>query len=565
MAGLSLVVAVLLLAAQAGFSAQTPAEPPSISGVVLDPDGTPVTSGIVALVTTSNSRVTAAINRLGEFRIAPDAVGPQALFISAPGLAPYRANLNVPVSRRMTLPAIQLLQATYFRARFISADGEPLGGTIRRRSLDADGFSMPDPLDHVRERVDNDGTVTIGPLPLGRTLLAFDRSGLAQTRLPDAIVNGSQPLIDVGPVGIGAGGTLQVDVADAAGAAVPQHNVWIEDALQPSPLFFSPLKTGAQGRAEFTRLAAGRYRVWTQTAERCGVQPLSVTRLASSSGSGNTHVRLVIDGSARLRLTSALGPLIGKFVTISPEAPAETPWQPRFSNPIIGRAVAMQMSRGGCQGSSDGDGRVSIPHFPPGPADVRIPLINSTYLARINVPPNGSELVIAIPDGLIPVKLIDEASRDPIGGALVRWTGGGSRVEAVTNANGDALLEAVGVTGGTLALSGNGYETVEGSFAETPGTHQEIALKRSPLSRVIVRVQTVEGGPIAGAAVMLTSSRPGDPVEIATTDATGAASFANVPPGSLRLTASAEGFARAQQSIVPADRAAATLMLKREP
>jgi hypothetical protein len=64
---------------------------------------------------------------------------------------------------------------------------------------------------------------------------------------------------------------------------------------------------------------------------------------------------------------------------------------------------------------------------------------------------------------------------------------------------------------------------------------------------------------------MLTSSRPGDPVEIATTDATGAASFANVPPGSLRLTASAEGFARAQQSIAPADRAAATLMLKRKP
>jgi hypothetical protein len=275
-------------------------------------------------------------------------------------------------------------------------------------------------------------------------------------------------------------------------------------------------------------------------------------------------VRLVIDGSARLRLTSALGPLIGRFVTISPEAPAETPWQPRFSNPMIGRAVAMPMSRGGCQGSSDGDGRVSIPHFPPGPADLRIPLINSTYLARINVPPSGSELVIAIPDGLMPVKLIDEASRDPIGGALVRWTGGGSRVEAVTNANGDALLEAVGVTGGTLALSANGYETVEGSFAETPGTHQEVALERSPSSRVMVRVESPEGTPIAGAAVMLASSRAGDPIEIASSDAKGTASFANVPPGSLRLTAAAEGFAPAQHAIAPPDRASTTVTLKRD-
>lgn len=564
MTALSFVIAILLLAAPGDLSAQPAADPPSITGVVLDPDGRPVASGAVALITSSNSRVTAAITRHGEFRIAPDAVGRQALVIAAPGLAPYRANLDVPASRRMALPDIQLLQATYFRARFISSDGEPLGGTLRRRSLDADGFSIPDPLDHVRERVDSDGTVTIGPLPPGRTLLAFDRSGWAQTRLPDAIVNGSQPLIDIGQIGIGAGGTLRVDVVDAVGAAVPDHNVWLEDAQQPSPLFFSPMKTDAQGRAEFTRLATGRYRVWTQTVERCGVQPLSVTRLVSAGGSGAAHTRLVIDGRARLRLTSSLGPLNGKSVMVSPEAPGQRPWQPQFNDPVMGRMLATRTSPAGCQALSDGDGRISLSHFPPGAAEVRIPLINSLYFTRVNVPQSGAELVIEIPDGLIPVKTIDAATRVPIGNAVLQWTGGGSRVEAATNANGDALLEAVGVNGGTLTLSASGYETVEGSFAETPGTHQEVALERSPSSRVMVRVESPEGTPIAGAAVMLASSRAGDPIEIASSDAKGTASFANVPPGSLRLTAAAEGFAPAQHAIAPPDRASTTVTLKRD-
>lgn len=199
--------------------------------------------------------------------------------------------------------------------------------------------------------------------------------------------------------------------------------------------------------------------------------------------------------------------------------------------------------------------------FPAGPADVRIPLINSTYLTRINVPESGREVVIEIPDGLIPVKVIDHDNRDPIGGARVLWTGGGSRVEAATNANGDALLEATGATGGTLSLSANDYVTVEGAFAETPGILQEVSLTRSPSSRMMVRVVSSSGEPIAGAAVLLSSSRPGDPAEIAATDARGVAQLQDVPPGGLRITAAAQGFATGQHSIAAADRGPITLTL----
>jgi hypothetical protein len=268
----------------------------------------------------------------------------------------------------------------------------------------------------------------------------------------------------------------------------------------------------------------------------------------------------MIGGRAQVRITSSLGPLNGKGITLSPDAPGETPWQPRFNTPMPRRAPSPRGSPG-CQAQTDADGRATLSPFPAGPADGRIPLISSTYLTRINVPESGREVVIEIPEGLIPVKVIDRDSREPIGGARVLWTGGGSRVEATTNANGDALLEAVGVTGGTLSLSANDYLTVEGAFAETPGTLQEVALTRSPSSRMMVRVVSSDGRPIAGAAVLLSSSRPGDPAEIASTDARGVAQLQDVPPGRLRITAAARGFATVQQSIAADDRSAITLAL----
>ena len=561
MTRLACIVSVLLSLGLAQTNA------PAITGVVVDPDGHPVTTGSVALMSSQNARVTAAIDRAGRFRVVPDTQGRQSLFISVPGFAPYRAHVDVPASRAMALPDIQLLQGTYFRVAFITPDGEPLSGSIRRRSFDADGMSIADPLEHTRERADASGGVLIGPLPTGRSLFTFDRPGWAMTRLRDANVDGSQKVINAGIITVGVGGTLQVDVVDAAGAAVPQHNVWLEDAVQPSPLSFSPSKTNTQGRAEFTGLAPGRYRVWTQTVERCGVAPLSVSRLVSSTGSGTTSARLVAGGRARLRITSALGPVSSKLVVISPDAPGQTPWQPQFASAPMGRramATGIRFSLGGCQGYTDAEGRLTVSAFPPGPADVRIPLINSTYIKRVNVPQSGNEIVIEIPDGLIPVKATDRANGHPVGSALAQWTGGGSKVEALTNANGDALIEAPGAAGGTLSLSARDYEPLEGSFTETPGTLQEVALTRSPSDRVLIHVETAEHKPIAGAVVRVASSRAGDADEISMTASNGDAYFAEIPPGSLRVTAVANGFAAGQQSVAAANRTAITVTLTRE-
>ena len=193
-----------------------------ITGLVLTPDGAPVTQGNVTLMTSMTSRVNAAIDRSGHFRLLPDGQGSKRLFISVPGLAPYRANLNVPSSRTMALPDITLQEATYFHARFVTTESEPLPAAgLRKRSIDRDGLTITDPLDHVREQIEPDGSITIGPLPAGRMMMAFDRQPLAQTRLRDIDVNGTKKLIEGGTIPIAPGAQLHVEIVDGAGEAGP--------------------------------------------------------------------------------------------------------------------------------------------------------------------------------------------------------------------------------------------------------------------------------------------------------------------------------------------------------
>ena len=555
---------VLLSIAPAPRAAQPAAPEPGITGQVLAPDGSPVTQGTVGLLTApifGRVSVTATIDRTGHFRIVPDTQGRQPLAISVPGYAPYRANVTVPSSRVMALPDITLLEATHFHARFVTTDGEPIAATgLRRRSLDVDGETIPDPLEHVRERVEQDGSITIGPLPPGRTLFAFDRPPFAQTRLPDVTVNGVKRFIDRGTITISPGSQLHVDIVDTAEQPVPKHDVWIEDAIQPSPLSMMTVKTNAQGRATFDRLALGRYRVWTRFTEKCrGIEP-TMSRLVVTSNSGAAHVRMVIGGRVALRIITTLGPVLGRGVTVTPDPPPQPTTQ--LVGPSGRRMPLLSTASRSCGGVTDSDGRVVLTPFPAGPAQLRVTLFNSSYIANINVPESGREMAIAVPDGLIPVKVISRTTQHPVEAQLT-WVGGGGRVETYTNANGDALMEGVGTSGGTLTVSAREHQTVEGVFDETPDTMQEVALTSSPTARVSVRVVRDEAEVPGDAVVELLARGPADVAEFATTDAKGMATFTDVPPGPLQFRAHGDGFAPTIVRIEEDSRASIVITLKR--
>ena len=542
------------------------ADDAGLSGTVLAPDGTPVSGGRVVLVRSLSNRTTATIDRSGHFKQALESEGPLQVWILVPGLAPYRFNLIVPASRTVKLPPIRLSPATYFRAQFVTADGEAITSpTLRHQSLDANGRPIAVP-DQSSVLADADGTVTIGPLPRGITMMAVDVPPFAQTRLSELTVAGKEGLVDAGVIAVQRGAVLQADIVDETGAPVTGHNVFLEDAAPRSLLSFPAAKTNAQGRATFDRLAAGRYRVSTLTKEGCGSRPLSITRLVSVGAGGEAHTKLVIGGSANLKFVSPLGPVMGRTVSASPDAGSSAPpwqWAMQTASLSSRRVIIPFPSAAPCSASTDADGRVTFKTFPPGAANIQLRLLNSTYVKRLPVPEGGREVALTIPDGLVSVHVANQRTNQPIANAKVVWTGNEARVEASTNGVGDALIEAAGMNGGRLSISAENFETLEANFAELPSSIQEVLLPPSPPSRVQLTVVGADGAPLPNAVVEFVPSDPIDVSDVAVTDAKGIVTFLDVPRGILRLLATAEGFVPAEVRVAEDARGSTTLTLKR--
>lgn len=568
---------VLLLMTLASASVTTRSQQPSnpddvgLSGAVIAPDGTPVTSGTIYIapgnpfIGSSPNRATATIDRTGHFRVIPATAGVHELVVSAPGLATHRVHVTVPVSKTMKLPAMQLSLPTFFRARFVTADGEPiLSPQIRRESLDASGARIVEPPDvRIADQIDGEGTITIGPLPRGVTTMALDMPLFAQMRLPDLYVTGAEPLLDGGTIVVQPGATLHVDLVDASGAPVASQNVFVADALPLSPIGAKSARTNQKGRATFERMSSGRYRISTGALHYCnGVQPMMLTRLVALSGAGTQRTRIVIDGTARFRLSSVFGPLRAARVLIAPDSPAQSqPQWLRADSLRIGRFGPPFAIGGACGGFTDGEGRITITNFPPGPTRVEVRQLNSTFVRRVTVADDGRELPIAIPDGFFPVRVLDTSKNAAIASADVSWIGGGGRVDARTNALGEALLEGVGATGGTLVLTANGFDPGEEKFAEVPAMLHEVALAPSPPPRIELRVVNAAGRPVRDAVVELAAANAVEIGHIAATDAKGGVTFTNLPGGVLRFTATADGHRSATVHIAEDKRSPAVLTL----
>jgi hypothetical protein len=539
---------------------QRDAEQPGVSGYVLAPDGTPVSGGRVSIqsATVPAAGSTTTVERTGRFRLIPGLPGVYQLSVSVPDLAPYRVGVTVPSSRTLRLPVIRLLPATYFRARFVTAAGEPiLAPRLNRVSLSVHAYPSWDS----RDQIESDGTITIGPLPRGTTMLALDSSPFAQTRLPEVHVTGAETLLDGGTVVIQPGAVLLVDVVDEMAAPVPQHDVFLEDVRSPSPLVFQPARTNKQGRVTFERLGEGRYRLRALAKGYCGNRRLSVARVVSLPGSGTLLTRLVVGGHAAFRVMSDGAPSRGTSISALPDAGPSSP-----PAAVRGPATAMVARPFGpfvtpCAGTTDGDGRVTLDNFPPGPARLDVQLRNSTYIRRVNVPDDGRELTIVIPDGYLAVRVTGAVANQPIAAAALTWMGSGARVEATAAANGEAMLEGVGLTGGSLMITAPGYQPAELKLSEPPGRLQEIALLPEAVTTVQARVVTAAGEPLPHAVVELSSEHPNAVGNIAVTDAKGLVSFSDVPPGALRLVASAERFVTARMRISEDDRNGIVLTL----
>ena len=133
-------------------------------------------------------------------------------------------------------------------------------------------------------------------------------------------------------------------------------------------------------------------------------------------------------------------------------------------------------------------------------------MANSTYIGQVEVPPDGREVAIKIPDGFLPVRVVNDKN-EPVPDATISWMGSGGRVEATAMATGDALLEGVGSAGGALTVAAPGYRQTEEQLAEPPGILHTLALSRLPQpARLRARVTTRSGEPLRAAVVELLSA-----------------------------------------------------------
>jgi len=529
---LFLVNVVMLMSAATDARLQVSVEESGVTGYVLMPDGAPVTGGMV-IARLGMTSSTASIDATGRFRVLPARSGVHQFVVNVPGQAPFRFMVTVPPSRSLPLPVIRLSAGAFFRLRLVSAGGEPiLAPQFHRREFNAKGGPVADsPGDQASDHSENDGAITIGPLARGIVALAVDMPFFAQTRLPDVNVVDPTRNLDGGTIVIQQpGAVLNVDVVDGAGAAVPNHDVFIEDPRPRSPLVFSPGRTNLQGRATFDRLAAGQYRISTTAVDRCAGTWLSTSRVVPVAANGAAETPLVIGGNARFRITSPFGPKVGVQISASPDVPTPPSQLPFRTIPS------------GCRGVTDGDGRVTLTNFPPGPAHVEVRMTNSTFVRQVDVPLDGREVAIAVPDGFLPVHVVDDRN-EPVRGASIAWTGSGGRAEAAVMVTGDALLEGVGTARGTLTVSAPGYQPAEEALAEPPDILHTLVLSRLPQpSRLRVLVMTMAGEPLRNAVIEFLPADPAAVPRVAVTDGAGVVMFDDVSSGSGQVIVSADGF-----------------------
>ncbi|HEX6162865.1 MAG TPA: hypothetical protein VFZ31_05855, partial [Vicinamibacterales bacterium] len=158
----------------------------------------------------------------------------------------------------------------------------------------------------------------------------------------------------------------------------------------------------------------------------------------------------------------------------------------------------------------------------------------------------------------------DRVTQQPVS-ARITWAAGGGRVEASTTPNGDALIEGAGTAGGTMTITARGYQTVEGSFAETPDTQQEVALLPAPSDRLTVRMVSEAGEVVPGAVVQLMPRGAGDAARFVAADANGIAAFVQVPDGPLQFSAHHERFRPAALRVAEHERASIAITLVKTP
>jgi hypothetical protein len=169
---------------------------------------------------------------------------------------------------------------------------------------------------------------------------------------------------------------------------------------------------------------------------------------------------------------------------------------------------------------------------------------------------------VSVPDGVLPARVINAVTHEPVPRAFVTWTiEGGGRAEATATIIGEALLEGVGTRPGILTVTAPGFRPAAQRLSEPPGILHEVALVPVPDANLVVRVLTASGDALADAVVEVVPANSLVAPQLAVTDTKGVVTFSDVPAGSLRVAAIASGYLVSTMRVSEDNRAGAVLTL----
>ena len=553
--------AILVFAVVAALACPHAARAGGIAGRVLSRDARPVARAVVAArriepggygrASDPGDAVSTDHNGAFEFRdLAP---GLYTVTFRAPGYSAERVRVEVPGSFSITLPAIRLPIESYARARFVSAAGSPvLVNRVVGRSFDAGGVPLPDARDEwTPTAAGADGSMKIGPLPRGVTMLGIDMPGVARTRLPDVRVSGDVPLVDLGTIVVARGANLQVRVLDSSGAPQANAHVTVVDTAALTPFQIPDALTDAEGRAMFDRLPRGTYRLIAEGGDPCGPGTPGAERVVEVPAQGRRDETLVVGGArVTLEVTREGAALAGIPIVLEPEraAPRWPSWWPTPSRPVREAPRYFDRLRSRCSGSTDGEGRLGMSNVPFGPARVTVHLANASWSRVASIPIGGRLLRVDVPARAVSLRVVRADTGAPVAAAEVGWDSAQGSVRARATETGDVLLDGVPQGAGTFSVTAAGFVPIERELGALPDGPQELGLTRLAPPFVLVRVSDADGAPIENAVVYLDLQDGADDDAAAPTDPHGVARFDVRRPAAVQVTAWASGYARASTS-----------------
>jgi hypothetical protein len=496
----------------------------------------------------------------GAFHFLDLPAGRYVVTLRATGHTAQRLRIDVPHAASVALPPIQLSPECHVRARFVSPAGSPVQVTrVVGRSFDLRGAPLSDARgEWTPVAVEDGGTVLIGPLQRGITVLGIDVPGLARTRLPDVRVSGADAIIDVGTVVVTRGADLQVRVVDASGA--PQEHVRVR-AVDTAPLSLVGLvhgETNAEGIVSFDRLGRGTYRLVADGDFPCGRSAPRAERLVDIPAEGARQERLVIGGAAvTIRVTRQGAPVSGAPVTLEPVRPTtrRPAWlaSASWAGPDV--APYAEWTRTYCTGPTDGEGRVALSNVPFGPTRVTVALPSASWSTVVSIPIGGRAFRVDVPGEAVAVRVSRDDTGAPVPDADVGWEGTLGTVRARATAAGDALLDAVARAPGRLNVTAEGFRPHERDLHAFPDGPLEVRLTPAPSPQVVVRVSDSGGTPIPNAVVYVDLQDGAEDDAAATTGPDGEARFEVQRPNAVRVTAWAPGYTRASIAVALRDAA----------